>query len=129
MYSKFLEISKTTPPHHVPEILQRQHFINIFTNADGGHVSNFIRQSPELSQYGKLTSPIEQSLQESSSEMDKLPCMSNTIHSPDKNYRDWDKRCCWRILNDGKFQLTETWSAKILEEVVEEAQKCNTFFP
>ena len=67
-------------------------------------------------------------LLESSSEMDKLQCITNTEHSPDTKITkiDGDKISCSRILGDGDFQLTENWSAKTL---VEESQKCNILFP
>ena len=59
--------------------------------------------------------------------MDKL---LNTAHSPvTKITRDGDKVSFSRILSDGEFQLTEPWSAKILDKVVEKVQKCNLLVP
>ena len=57
---------------------------------------------------------VKQPLLESSSEMDKLRCI--TIITCHQNYRDVDKFSFPRILSDGEFQLTEHWSAKILDE-------------
>ena len=62
-YSKFPAITKTNPANHVPEILQPHHFINTFTNPDGGHMSNYIKVN-------MTNEPLkaEQPLRESSSE-------------------------------------------------------------
>ena len=38
------------------------------------------------------------------------------------NYRDGDKFFFSRILSDQEYQLTEPWSAKIVDEVVKEVQ-------
>ena len=40
------------------------------------------------------------------------------------NYRDGDKSFFSRILSDREYQLTEPWSAKVVDEVVKEDQKC-----
>ena len=34
-----------------------------------------------------------------------------------------------RILSDGEFQVTQPWLRKILDKVVEEAQKCSISVP
>ena len=80
-YSEFPAITKTTPANHVPEILQPQHSINTSTNPEGCHMSNFIRQY----EVNMANEPfeVEKPLLESSSEMDKLQCITNTEHSPD----------------------------------------------
>ena len=70
MYSRFPAITKTTPANHFPEILQQQHFINTFTNPNGCHISNFIRQIEVSIENEPLK--VEQPHLESSSEMDKL---------------------------------------------------------
>ena len=82
-YSESPEIIKITPTNHVPEILQQQHFINTSTNPEGCHMSNFIRQiiSYEVNKANELLK-VQQPLLESSSEMDKLRCITNTAHSP-----------------------------------------------
>ena len=61
-------------------MLQQQHFINTSTNPEGCHMSNFIRQN----EVNVANEPLKvhQSLLESSSEMDKLRCITNTAHSP-----------------------------------------------
>ena len=62
-------------------MLQPQHVINTSTNPESCHMSNFIRQNE-----GNLANEplkVEKQLLESSSEMDKLPCIANTEHSPD----------------------------------------------
>ena len=109
-YSEFPGITKTTPANHVPEILQPRHFISTSTNPDGSHMSNYIRQI-EVNMTNEPLK-IEQPLLESSSEMDKLACKTNTKHY--QNYCDGDKLSCSRSLGDGDFQLTENWSAKYL---------------
>ena len=45
--------------------------------------------------------------------------------SSNHNYRDGDKFFFSRILSDREYQLTEPWSAKIVDEVVKEVQKCS----
>ena len=100
--------------NHVPEILQPQHFIKISINADGGHLSNYIRRNEVNLANEPLK--VEQPLLESSSEIDKLPCITNTEHSLDTKITAMGTsfRSCYRILIDGEFQLTEPWSAKYL---------------
>ena len=81
MYSELPEITKVTPTNHVPEIiLQQQHFIITSTNPEGCHMSNFIRQN-QVNKANKLLK-VQQSFLESSSEMDKSRCITNTTHSP-----------------------------------------------
>ena len=77
-------------------------------------MSNFIRQN----EFNMANEPlkVEKPLLESSSEMDKLQCITNTEHSPDTKITVMGTR----ILSDGDFQLTEPWSAKIFTK---EAQK------
>ena len=83
MYSEFPAITKTTPANHVPEILQPQHSINTSNNPEGCHMSNLIRQN-EVNMANEPLK-VEKPLLESSSEMDKLQCITNTEHSPDTN--------------------------------------------
>ena len=59
---------------------QQQHFINTSTNPEGCHMSNFIRQN-EVNKANELLK-VQQPLLESSSEMDKLRCITDTAHSP-----------------------------------------------
>ena len=80
MYSELPEIIKITPTSHVPEMLQQQHFIYTSTNPEGCHMSNFIRQN-EVNK-AKKHLKVQQPLLESSSEMDKSRCITNTAHSP-----------------------------------------------
>ena len=42
-----------------------------------------------------------------------------------QNYRYGDKFSFSRILIDREYQLTEPWSAKVVDEVVKEVQKCS----
>ena len=77
-------MTKTTPATHVPEILQQNLFINIFTKPEGGYMSNFMRQND----VNMSNEPLEfeqpvTKFRESSSEMDKLPWFTNTDHFPD----------------------------------------------
>ena len=65
---------------YVAEILQQQHFINTSTNPEGCHMSNFIRQN-KVKKANELLK-VQQPLLESSSEIDKLRCFTNTAHSP-----------------------------------------------
>ena len=55
----------------------------------------------------------------------------NTLstHRPTQNYRDGDKFFFSRILSDGEFQLADPRSAKILDKVDEDVQKCNILVP
>ena len=64
-----------------PKILQLQHSINTSTNPEGCHMSHFIRQN-EVNMANEPLK-VEKPLLESSSEMDKLQCITNTEHSPD----------------------------------------------
>ena len=79
--SEFPAITKSTPANHVAEILQLQHSINTSTNPVGCHMSNFIRQN-EVNMANEPLK-VEKPLLESSSEIDKLQCITNTQHSPD----------------------------------------------
>ena len=79
-YSKLTAITKNTPTNYVTEILQKQLFINTSTNPDGCHMSNFIGQN-EVNMANEPLK-VQQSLLESSSEMDKLPCFTKTAFSP-----------------------------------------------
>ena len=84
-------------------------------------MSNFIRQN-EVNEANELLK-VQKSLLESSSEMDKLRCITNTAHSPD-NFFSFS-----RNLSDREYQLTEPWSAKLVDEVVKEDQKCSILVP
>ena len=53
----------------------------------------------------------------------------NRTFSGHQNYRDGDKFSSLRILSDGEFQLTDPRSAKILDKIVEEVQKCSILVP
>ena len=75
-YSEFPAITKTTPANHVPEILQPQHSINASTNPEGCRMSNFICQK-EVNMANEPLK-VEKPLLESSSEMDKFQCITNT---------------------------------------------------
>ena len=89
-------------------------------------MSNFIRQN-EVNEANELLK-VQQPHLESSSEMDKLRCITNTAHSSvtiTMVHRDGDKFFFSRILSDGEFQLTEPWSAKIHDKVVEQVQQCS----
>ena len=91
-------------------------------------MSNFICQNKVKMANEPLK--VQQPLLESSSEMDKLTCFTKTrTFSSHHNYRDGDKFSSSRILSDGEFQLTDPRSAKILDKVVEEVQKCSILVP
>ena len=55
---------------------------------------------------------VQQSLLESSSEMDKLPCFTKTAFSPVTKFFVMDKFSFSRLLSDGEFQLTDPRSLK-----------------
>ena len=78
-YSKITAITTNTPTNYVAEILQKQFFINTSTNPDGCHMSNFFGQN----EVNMANEPLEiqQSLLESSSEMDELPFFTKTAFS------------------------------------------------
>ena len=76
-------------------------------------MSNFIRQN-EVNMANEPLK-VEKPLLESSSEMDKLQCITNTEHSPDTKITVMEISCS-RILSDGEFQLTKPWSAKLSTE-------------
>ena len=63
-------------------MLQQQHCISTSTNPGGHHMSNSIRQNEVKMANEPLK--IQQPLQ-SSSEMDKVPCITNTEQSPVTN--------------------------------------------
>ena len=85
-------------------------------------MSNFIRQNKVNMANEPLK--VEKPLLESSSEMDKLQCITKHRTFPrHQNYRDGDKISCSRILSDGEFQLTDPWSAKISTEEAKK-KKC-----
>ena len=71
----------------------------------------------------------EQPLLESSSEIHKIVYDLYQIFPRRQNYRDGDNISFSRILSDGEFLLTDLRSAKILDNVVEEVQKCSIFVP
>ena len=50
-YSELPAITNNTPTNLVAEIIQQQQFINTYTNPEGCHVTNFIRQNED--EYGK----------------------------------------------------------------------------
>ena len=54
--------------------------LSTHTYPEGCHMSNFIRQN-EVNKANELLK-VQQPLLESSSEMDKLRCITNTVHSP-----------------------------------------------
>ena len=68
------------PSNYVPGMLQQMHFINTYTNPDSGHKSKFIRQN-EMNMANEPFK-VQQVLLGSSSEINKLPCITNTEHSP-----------------------------------------------
>ena len=84
-------------------------------------MSNFICQN-EVNMANEPLK-VQQPLLESSSEMDKLRCITNTALSPVTKF------FFSRILSDGEFQLADPRSAKILDKVVEEVQKCGILVP
>ena len=67
-------------------------------------MSNFIRQNGVNMANEPLK--VQQPLPQSSSEMDKLRCITNNVKplSSHHNYRDGDKFSFSRILSDGEFQ-------------------------
>ena len=79
-YSELPALTKITPTNLFPEKLPQQHFTNTYTDPEGCHMSNFIRQN-ELN-IANEPLKVQQPLLESSSEMDKLRCITNTAHSP-----------------------------------------------
>ena len=122
------EIIKLTPTNHVREIMQQPHFINTSTNPEGCHMSNFIHQN-EVNMANELLK-VQQPLLESSSEMDKLRCYNQYgAFSSHQNYCDGDKFSFSRVLSDRGYQLTKPWSAKIVDEVVKEVQRCGVLVP
>ena len=69
----------------------------------------------------------QQPLLESSSEIDKLRC---TALSPVTKITLMGTIFSFsRISGDGEFQLTDPMSPKILDEVVEDVQKCSILVP
>ena len=96
------------------------------TQKVASHMSNFICQH-EINMANESLK-VQLPLLESSSEMDKLWCITNTAHSPVTKIGVMGTFSLSRILSDGEFQLTEPWSTKMLEKVVE-VQKCNMLVP
>ena len=43
------------------------------------------------------------------------------------NYGDGDKLSCLIILGDRQFELTEYWSAKMPNKLIEKVQQCSTW--
>ena len=72
---------------------------------------------------------VEEPLLESSSEIHKLVYDLYQIFHRHQNYRDGDNISFSLILSDGEFLLTDLSSAKIIDKVVEEVQKCCIFVP
>ena len=64
-------------------MLQPQYFLNRTTNSDSGHMSNYIRQNEVNVANEPLK--VQKPLLESSSELGKLPCITNTENSTDTN--------------------------------------------
>ena len=90
-------------------------------------MSNFTRQN-EVNKAKKLLN-VQQPLLESSSEMDKSRCDNQYgAFSSHQNYCDGDKFSFSRILSDREYQLTEPWSAKIVDKVVERSPKMQYIF-
>ena len=81
-----MPITKIARTNLVPEIFQqpqqqqKQHFINTYTNPEGCHISNLIRQI--MVSLANEPLKVLQPLVESSSEMDNLQCITNTARSP-----------------------------------------------
>ena len=73
-------ITKNTSSNYVVEILSQQHYIKTLTNPEGCHVSNFICQN-EVNMANEPLK-VQQPLLESSSEMSKLRCITNTALTP-----------------------------------------------
>ena len=61
--------------------------------------------------------------------MDKLRCITNTALSPVTKITVMRQIFLLKNLSDGEFQLTDPRSAKILDKVVEEVQKCSILVP
>ena len=72
---------------------------------------------------------VEQPLLQGSSEIDKLVYDIYQIFPRHQSYRDGDNISFSLILSDGEFLLTDLRSAKILDKVVEEIQKCSILAP
>ena len=89
-------------------------------------MSHFIRQN-EVNKANELLK-VQQPLLESSSGMGKLRCITNTAHSPVTKTTVMGKCPFTRIFSDREYQLTEPWSAKIVDEVVKEVQNAVYWF-
>ena len=61
--------------------------------------------------------------------MDKLPCFTKTALSPVTKVTVMGTNFPPQILSDGEFQLTDLRSAKILDKIVKEVQKCSILVP
>ena len=64
----------------MPEILQQQHYIITYTNPKSCRMSNFMCHNAVNMANEPLK--VQQPLQESSSEMDKLRCITNAAQYP-----------------------------------------------
>ena len=89
-------------------------------------MSNFIREN----EFNMANEPlkVQQPLLESSSEMDKILCITNTAHSPVTKMTVIGQICS-RISSDREHQLIEPWSAKIVDKIFKEVQKCSILVP
>ena len=105
----------------------QQHVINTTTNPEGCHMSNFIRQN-EVNMANEPLK-VQDPLLESSSEMDKLRCITNTAHSPVTKINVMETIFFSRVMSDREYQLTEPWSAKIVDRIIKEVQKCSILVP
>ena len=106
---------------------QQQHVINTTTNPEGYHMSNFICQNKVSMANEPLK--VQQLLLKSSSEIDKIRCITNTAHSPVTKITVMGTIFFSRGMSDGEYQLTEPWSAKIVDKIIKEVQNCSTLVP
>ena len=72
---------------------------------------------------------VQQPRLESSIEMDKLRCITNTTHSPFTKTTVMGTISFSRVMSDREYQLTEPWSAKIVDKIIKEVQKCSILVP
>ena len=72
---------------------------------------------------------VQQPLLERPSEMKKLRCITNMGHSPVANITVMGTIFFSSILSDREYQLTEPWSAVIVDEVIKKVQKCSILVP
>ena len=85
---------------------QQQHVINTSTNPEGQNKVKMANESLK----------VQQPLLESSSEMDKLRCITNTAHSAVTKITVMETIVFSRDMSDREYQLTEPWSAKIVDK-------------